>query len=87
MEKEKEEMSKEEIYNCLKGIDFMLYNYAYEPSRCAPFQSYEDMASFLELCYILFYQKNISIMNKLPPIIFGLSNIRNFFTMFYFRKE
>ena len=46
MEKEKEEMSKEEIYNCLKSIDFMLYNYAYEPSRCAPFQSYEDMASF-----------------------------------------
>ena len=45
----RKEMSKEELCNCLHAMDFMLYNYAYEPSRCEPFKSCEEMAEYFRL--------------------------------------
>lgn len=35
-----------EIYNCLKVMDMMLYKTAYEPQTIVGFQSTEDMAKY-----------------------------------------
>ena len=35
-----------EVYNCLKVMDMMLYKHAYEPKAVAGFQSTEDMAKY-----------------------------------------
>lgn len=36
----------QEIYNCLKVMDMMLYKHAYEPKAVVGFQSTEDMAKY-----------------------------------------
>jgi hypothetical protein len=35
-----------EVYNCLKVMDMMLYKHAYEPKAVVGFQSTEDMAKY-----------------------------------------
>jgi len=35
-----------EIYNCLRLMDLVLYEYAYEPETVASFQSTEDMVKY-----------------------------------------
>lgn len=36
-----------EIYNCLKIMDMMLYNYTYDPPRgVVPFKSTQEMAEY-----------------------------------------
>jgi len=44
-----ENLKLNEVYNCLKVMDMLLYKYAYEPKTVVEFNSTEEMAKYFHM--------------------------------------